>query len=273
MKGAAAPRSHEEQLDPGRGPNQSSSAGTRPQRAAQRLLGGPQRKRDDKKTTLPVQLRRGVEVRWLAVRIARHVMAGLTDEQLVQLIAYGCGLYAECPQVSNPHAFIAAAIRQHSPDLPWRTAQEWQTARSRVSAVEDRTRQAALARRRHEEQTAREREACQFCDEDGWTLLDGAGAEVRCDHVPVDVDEDQALVDEDTIAPLLSREDARQAIAGTLANRELRRSLVEQAEAERAARAAPSTGTGYRPRRHRLAPAVDRQDLQRNGWFTRSRRT
>jgi hypothetical protein len=271
---AATPHSYPGTAGVRKGSNRTGTPGGRPMRAAQRLLGGPQKSCPVSPSTLPLVLRT-VRPGWLAARIARYVLAGWSDAQLVLLIAHGCGQYETCPPVHSAEAFIVAALRKASPDVPFRTADDWRAVRAAAAAAERETAAAATERRMLVDRFRQAAiDGCPRCDVDGWTRLDGAGADVRCDHradqVPVDVDDAPAV---DRLVPL-SQDDAAAAIADHLAElartADLRRTLVDRATADRAAREAPS-GTGYRPKRHRLDPVINRADLDRPGWFTRKR--
>lgn len=260
-EGPATPGSHEEELDPRKGPKDSDQRVSRPVRAARRLLAGAEPSQGRTSTgQLPRQLCRGVAVTWLAVRIAPYVYDGWTDEQLVQQIAHRGGTHVFVPvDVANPRGWIVANLRLVDPKArPVAIADEVRDAvdeielqnavatadrRLKVQQHEDRRRQSAAAAQRRQ-QTIDE---CDRCDEYGWVLLDGAGPEVQCDHRPVD-----AAIDEQPLAAEpLTRAEAIATIRSAIGGRdELRQSLLDQAAAARDERG-QDAGTGYRPRRHR----------------------
>jgi hypothetical protein len=248
---AASPRSYDGSSTRSRGPNQATRPPSRVVRAAQRLLGRLQKPGetpgDEGKRTLPPQLRE-VTVAWLARRIARHVLAGWTDRELVRAIAHDGGRHPHCsPSVRNAAAFIAAALRRWPAETPYRTVDELDRAeavRQAVDAVEELNAAKARARDARARGIRQAIDECPRCDTDGFLERPARHADGivvdRCDHQ-----------DPDPLAEL-SAEDRRRAqddlIADTLERARLHREQRLAAEGKRPVLKPPKPTP---PRRHR----------------------
>lgn len=231
---AAPPRSYEAPPSPARGSNQATRPPSRVVRSAQRLLGRVQKPGetpvDERLRTLPPQLR-AVTVAWLARRIARHVLAGWTDRELVCVIALDGGRHMHCsPSVRNPQAFIAAALRRWPADTQYRTVdqvEQAQTVRQAVDAVEVLNEDLARSRDTRARRIRQAIDECPRCDGDGLVerpARHAAGVVVeRCDHqdpdplAEVPIDERARLTDaliEDTLAKARAHREQRLAAEG-----------------------------------------------------------
>jgi hypothetical protein len=218
---AASPRSHEGQAVPGQGPNQPTRPPSRVVRAAQRLLGRLQKPGetpvDEARRTLPPQLR-DVTVAWLARRIARHVLAGWTDYELVLAIAHDGGRHGSCsPTVRNPEAFINAALRRWPANSPYRdvdAVEDAEAVRQAVDAVENLNADLARSRDTRARRIRQAIDECPRCDGDGFAVRPARHATgvvvERCDHREPDpltelpAEAKQRFAD-DTIADTLER--------------------------------------------------------------------
>lgn len=202
---AASPRSHEGSPSV-RGSKKVTRTPSRVVRAAQRLLGlnlKPGESRSgDRGLRLPPQLR-AVPVAWLARRIARYVLAGWTDRQLVRVIAQDGGRQPGCPPtIRTPEAFITAALGRWPADGPYRDVDQAEATRSSVEQVVIENEQAAHVREANARAIRRAIDECQRCDMDGFLerpARHGDGVVVEhCDHQPdVEVDPIDLLPDED----------------------------------------------------------------------------
>jgi uncharacterized protein len=167
---------------PGR--KQSTDHRSRAQRAAARLLDRTQHPQATSEDHLPARLCWGVSRAWLTGRIRRHVDTGWTDAELVWQITTRGGRYPFLPvSIHDRKAFIAGALAATDPAIrPAVRAAVAEIEADNDAAAAARQRQ--IARRTAQRRAARQAgiDACPHCDEYGWTLLDGAGPEVRCDH-------------------------------------------------------------------------------------------
>lgn len=171
-----------------RGRKQSTDHRSRAQRAAARLLGRTQDPQTSDVDRLPRRLTWGISVAWLAAQIRPYVDHDWTDAELVAQITTHNGRYPHLPvTIHSRHRFIARALLDADPAIrpAVRTAIAELEADNQRAAQhrQDRIAEQAAARRRERAQARQAAiDACPHCDTEGWTLLDGAGPEVRCDH-------------------------------------------------------------------------------------------
>jgi hypothetical protein len=190
-KRAASPRSDEGASGQSGGSKRTSRPGSRVVRAAQRLLGVSQSGHgmpSGRYERLPLSLR-GVGVAWLARRIAPYVVAGWTDEQLVQLIAYDSGRKPSCPpDIPNPRGFVVNALRRQAPSVPFRSAAETDELRQAVDVEVTRNDDAQQLREQNARRIARLVAAaadCDQCDDEGFRQITGPRGHLvvqRCTH-------------------------------------------------------------------------------------------